>query len=333
MEGLDMFSENKNTCKLNLKEILAKDNNYPVSGNLLVCSAEILKTRAGKDYLVLMCSDGELQNKVTLFDFQDFVPEIGSVINITGKVNVYNNVKSIIANSIETSDMDPLNFVKTGPISIGQNLDIIKRKLLKIQNEEMRKFAITVLHPYVNIMKECPAAIGMHHAYVGGWTQHTAEVVCSAESMAIHFSQNTNCVLNMDLILAGSVLHDVGKLEGYTMNNLVPEMTKQGKLIDHICLGLQILERNIIKMFGRYPDWYYELCHIIASHHGKLEWGSPVVPAFPEALIVHNADLNTSKLTAMFEELNTIQDEFGTRKSYMFETALYNGIERNPSQE
>ena len=127
----------------------------------------------------------------------------------------------------------------------------------------------------------------MHHAYTGGLLEHSVSVAIGARDMARHYS-DFKIPVNMDLVIAGALLHDIGKLESYSMNP-APQVTVSGIAVEHIAMGvgmfmkfaeLEKLDKNIALALG----------HIIASHHGKLEYGSPVLPATPEAFIVSAAD-------------------------------------------
>lgn len=135
--------------------------------------------------------------------------------------------------------------------------------------------------------RDWPAAVGHHHAYAGGLLEHTLSVAACAKSMAESFIDYGYDV-DADIVVAGALLHDLGKIEAYNMG-AVPEMTLEGAVVDHVALGYARFMK-IAEESGLDEKIKLELSHILLSHHGLREYGSPVVPATPEALIVSAAD-------------------------------------------
>lgn len=181
---------------------------------------------------------------------------------------------------------DPeFNKVK-GQTIVNELLDLIQNESIK---SELKVYFEN--HPEFFLHK---GARGMHHAYVGGLVEHSVNVARTAINIAKNYSG-----LNLDVIIAGALLHDIGKQyelsdTGYTIS---------GNLLGHISLGMLEFQ----KCMGNIP-YKAELLHIIVSHHGQLEWGSPVKPNTREAYIVHIADLLDSRMAMMFaDELNLKQ--------------------------
>lgn len=135
--------------------------------------------------------------------------------------------------------------------------------------------------------RDAPAAVSHHHAYVHGLLEHTLSVTRSARAMALAYAQNYPDI-RPDIATAGALLHDLGKLEAYRLDPF-PGMTVEGTVIDHIALGYARFQ-NLAGEHGLDQDLAVALGHIIISHHGRKEYGSPVLPATPEALIVSSAD-------------------------------------------
>lgn len=149
--------------------------------------------------------------------------------------------------------------------------------------------------------QQCPASIAGHHARLGGLLQHTVEVAGIAREIARHYDGN----VNHDLVLAGVLLHDIGKLESYRWEGIF-EMTVPGSVIGHVVLGALMLERRV-RASSSMPCTEDELVileHIVLSHHGKLEFGAPVPPMTLEAEIVHYADNASAKADSMTGALN-----------------------------
>ena len=144
-----------------------------------------------------------------------------------------------------------------------------------------------------------PASVNAHHATVGGLLQHVTEVAVFAHTMAATMGANA------DLALTGALLHDIGKLEAYTIGAGGFAFTPANALVGHVVLGLLMLEQRLPSL-GDPPlsaSQLLELRHLILSHHGTLEFGSPVVPVTLEAEIVHWADEASAKANDMGDAL------------------------------
>jgi 3'-5' exoribonuclease len=143
----------------------------------------------------------------------------------------------------------------------------------------------------------CPASIHGHHALVGGLLKHTVEVAAIAAMIARAANGD------QDLVLAGALLHDIGKLEAYRWDGLF-EYTEEHHLVGHVALGVRMLDRRLRDAGLRLPAREQALLeHLILSHHGRLEFGSPVRPLTLEAEILHWADNASAKTSSMVEAL------------------------------
>ena len=147
-----------------------------------------------------------------------------------------------------------------------------------------------------------PGSTQGHHAKLGGLLQHTWEVTNIARQTARTMGRK----INQDLVLVGALLHDVGKVEAYEVGPGGFTYTPCGLLVGHVVLGTLMLERRIAAVGADVctPGQLLELQHMILSHHGSLEFGSPVVPMTAEAEIVHRADEASAKATDFLETLD-----------------------------
>ncbi len=135
--------------------------------------------------------------------------------------------------------------------------------------------------------RDWPAAVSHHHAYANGLLEHTLSVTDCAKSEAESFNRS-GYQIDVDVVIAGALLHDLGKLESYKMG-AIPEITLEGAVLDHVALGYA----RFMELAGKAklePNLKLHLAHILLSHHGQKEFGSPVVPATPEAMVVAAAD-------------------------------------------
>ena len=216
----------------------------------------------------------------------------GASIELTGKIAEYR--EQIQYNFTEVYYLDqekypPHSFTKHSPVDMNLLEDTFMNLIAEISHESLRNFVDSVFFKY-NLWEKFrvwPAAISLHHAYTGGLLEHSVSVALGARDIAKHY-QDFKIPVDMNLVIAGALLHDIGKIEAYSVSP-VPQMTTAGNAIEHITLGystfmnfaeLEDLDENITLALG----------HIIISHHGRREFGSPTLPATPEAMIVSAAD-------------------------------------------
>jgi 3'-5' exoribonuclease len=177
--------------------------------------------------------------------------------------------------------------------------DSLKKYIFEIRHPWLKGMVEAVLHSYAKEFCNAPAARSKHHAYPGGLLEHTCSVVKTAKFL---YEQHPKYA-ELDLILAGAILHDLGKIKSYTWDGDKIVHSSSEELIHHIPLGMMML-KPFLDQFEIDPKKQEAILHILASHHGIREWGSPVEPATKEATIVHLADLADARLTRITGLLN-----------------------------
>ena len=145
-----------------------------------------------------------------------------------------------------------------------------------------------------------------HHAYANGLLEHTVSVAACAKAMAESMAASGYDV-DKEIVIAGALLHDIGKLESYRMAP-VPEITVEGALLDHVAQGY-LRFSELSAQFGLSEKLRTHLSHILLSHHGQREFGSPVVPATPEALIVSSADELDFRMFCWKDSVKNLTDD------------------------
>ena len=175
----------------------------------------------------------------------------------------------------------------------------------EVKDDTLREIALAALQELQELWITVPGAKQVHHAYVGGTLVHSYSVAKLAGAMA-----NAVCA-NWDLAVVGGMLHDIGKLFTYKVNGVSIDMTSNGMLYEHIFMGAEFIG-NFAETHVDVEDPYVYakvrlLRHIILSHHGGLEYGSPVTPQCIEAYIVHHAD----NLDATIEQIRTAGEKAG----------------------
>jgi len=189
------------------------------------------------------------------------------------------------------------------------------KKLLKIFFEEDKAF----IRAFIN----APAAVKVHHAYKGGLLEHTLSVAELCDFLSMKYPES----IDRDLLISGAVLHDIGKIKEYGIGSSGIEKTDEGELVGHISIGLEMVSSRIEKIPDFPNNLKTELKHLILSHHGEMDWGSPVVPKTTEAMVLHMADNLDSKI-AQFREIENREyngtgngwsnyDRFLNRRIYM----------------
>jgi 3'-5' exoribonuclease len=147
--------------------------------------------------------------------------------------------------------------------------------------------------PLARMYRTAPAAKHVHHAYLGGLIEHVLSVCRLCHLTALHFGN-----VDYELLLTGAVLHDVGKVAELTYDRSFGYST-EGQLLGHIIIGLRLLHEKLQQVPGFPPKLRVLVEHLIVSHHGELEYGSPKVPQFPEAMLLHHLDNLDSKMECM----------------------------------
>lgn len=167
-----------------------------------------------------------------------------------------------------------------------------------------------------------PAARSLHHEYEGGLFDHTVSVARLASSMSSNYVDPNNSLrIDSDLLVTGALLHDVGKLVEYSVDG---EFTKRGNLLGHITEGLLLIERYcVLNNIPSNDDDIVLLKHLIASHHGQREFGSPVTPRIIEAYILSQADDVDAKMESIRKEFVTTGDYEWTKKMFMFDGSTF----------
>jgi 3'-5' exoribonuclease len=170
----------------------------------------------------------------------------------------------------------------------------------------------------LDIFSKAPAARMMHHAYIGGLLEHTLSMVHIGKMLTGLYSY-----VNKDLLLAGILLHDMGKgLEYDTSGSF--NFTDDGRLVGHVVRAAITVEKAAAELDDIREEDVRELVHLILSHHGQLEWGAPVVPKTVEAVLLHQIDLLDSRMQGFIDH---VENDLGggrwtSKQSYMFNTEL-----------
>lgn len=179
----------------------------------------------------------------------------------------------------------------------------IKENVKEVENEQLKKLLDSFFSDseFVKDFAHSPSAISHHHNYVGGNLEHTIGVVRLCKNICEMYP-----AINKDLVITGAILHDIGKIKEYNATAAI-EKTDEGNFIGHIVMGDRWVREKINEIRKKGEDFDVELenkiCHIILSHHGKYEFGSPRMPKTIEAMVVHQADMMDSQVKNFIQNI------------------------------
>lgn len=298
----------------------------PFEGFYLIKTADIRQTRAGKDYLALTFQDdtGEIEGKI--WDAQpgkikDF--KAGVVVHMQGRREVYNNtpqVNQIILRLPKPGEpTNPADFKEKPPVDVEDTRKYLSQMIFKIENAVWQRIVRALYSKYEQEFYSYPAAKTNHHAFYSGLSFHTATMVRLADKIGDIYPQ-----LNKSLLFAGIMLHDLAKvieLSGPENTNY----TVRGNLIGHISLIDEEITKVLIELgIDDSKEEVTVLRHVILSHHGLLEYGSPVRPQIMEAEILHMIDNIDAEMMMMLTALDKISPgEMTSRIFAMDNRAFY----------
>jgi len=224
----------------------------------------------------------------------------GDIYRVKGLVNEYMGKKEIKVDSLRAasqsdSDFQADDFIETASFDTGALFNRLIETLKKnVSNPYLLKLTDLFAAVYGDRFKTHYGAQKIHHAYLGGLLEHTFSMVELAVFIANHYR------LDKELLLIGTLFHDVGKIFEFDINP-APQSTMEGGLIGHLVMGNQVFV-DLKKRIDDFPrDLSCKIQHLIISHHGEKEYGSPEVPMIPEAFALHAIDLLDSKLKIMEE--------------------------------
>src|SRR3984957_14201348 len=282
-----------------------------VTTHFLVCVKEIRSTREGKSYLRLELGDSTGRVEARMWDrFQQMVSclEGNDFVKVPARVENYRNKLQLAIDKIrraEESEVDPADFFP----HTKENVEEMYAKLLEIVasvgNPWLRQLLDSVVQDpeIVPRLKRAPAAKVMHHAFYGGLLEHVLSLCNLCRVVLSHYPE-----ANADLLLSGAVLHDVGKLKELSYERSIG-YTDEGQLLGHILIEYEHLTKKIHAIEGFPPEQKTLVLNMLISHHGQYEFGSPKLPMFREALLLHYLDDLDSKMGAIRSALDSDQGE------------------------
>jgi len=280
-----------------VKDITENDK---VRGCYLVKEKKAGTTRRGDPFLTLTLTDrtGEIEAKV--WEGADELSSLfheGDILEVTGNAGSYRGKVQVTVSSLKevNEKADPEIFFEASPKDPSEMMASLREMLKGVDNAHLKALIDRFLSDrrFVSIFKKAPAAKNFHHSYLGGLLEHTLSVCRMAVKVAAHYP-----LLDRDLLITSAFLHDIGKMRELEFDRRI-DYTDEGRLLGHVMLGAAMLDEKLseLKEFPR--QLAVRLKHLVLSHHGQYEFGSPKRPKFLEAFALNLIDDLDAKINGL----------------------------------
>jgi 3'-5' exoribonuclease len=279
----------------------AQQENKVITSTFVVVSKQVKPKKTGEPYLALVLGDrsGHLEAKMwdnvedalDAFEQDDF-------LKVKGLLNKYKNRFQLTIHKLRRlleTEVDFADYLPKTTKNIDELWQTLADFVATFQNPHLKTLieAFMADAEIAQAYRNAPAAKTMHHAYIGGLLDHVVSLFRSCDLICRNYPQ-----VNRDLVLAGAFLHDVGKIHELNYNRSF-SYTTRGQLLGHMVIELEMLQAKVAAVPGFPAELKTLLEHLIISHHGQYEFGSPKLPMFPEALLLHYMDDLDSKMEGM----------------------------------
>jgi 3'-5' exoribonuclease len=316
---------------MTMKTVYIKDirSGDKIRSPFLVTEKNLAFSQKGAPYLSLRLRDktGDLEGRI--WDNVDALQKLfkkGDVILVQARAVSYKNVIQMSITDVamvEDSEIDPADYSPVSRLDVEEMFRDLMAFIGGMENPWLRQLLTAVFgdEEIVGRFKLAPAAKGFHHAYLGGLLEHTLSTTRLLDRLAGQIRG-----IDRDLLIAGGLLHDIGKIYEFSYDRVI-DYTTDGRLVGHIVMGVELLDRKIEAMEDFPRELSLKLRHLLLSHHGELEFGSPKRPKTVDALVLHAIDDLDAKVAAMqdFVETSAGEDSEWTGFHRFFERFIYKG--------
>ena len=280
---------------------LGRYENQAVTGFFVVTSKQTKNKKDGSPYFALTLADSTGQIEARMWETSDageFAP--GDVVKLRGQVNRYQDKLQITVDRIRRAapgEFELGDFVPKTEFDVEELWAALRGYVESFTDPHLKALMQSFLDDpeIAAALREAPAAKTLHHAWIGGLLEHIISLLGICDLAAKHYS------VHRDLLLTGAMLHDIGKLHELRWGTSF-EYTVEGQLLGHITIGLGMVERKMDAIEGFPPALRLLVSHLILSHHGRYEFGSPKLPMIPEAVLLHYLDDMDAKMQSMRAE-------------------------------
>ncbi len=289
----------------------ARHENKIVTSTFVVVAKQIKPKKTGEPYLALTLGDRSGQVEAKMWDNVEEVLEAfeqDDFLKVKGLINKYKQRFQFTIHKLRKLGDSEIEFADYLPKTT-KDIDELWRTLSDFVSGFQNQYLKTLVQAFMAdpviaaAYRNAPAAKTLHHAFIGGLLDHVVSLFRSCDLISRNYPQ-----INRDLLFTGAFLHDIGKIHELTYNRSFSYTTK-GQLLGHMIIELEMLQAKLVQVPG-FPEELKTLVeHLIISHHGQYDFGSPKLPMFPEALMLHYLDDLDSKMEAMrahFERESTL---------------------------
>lgn len=255
--------------------------------------------RAGEHFLKLVLGDVSGRVKAVMWEPPegDNAVRQDDVVFVRGNVTEYHGPQ-VVVSDIRKLDPGKVNRAFFQPVSERDPGEMMAELKAVIENDITDRHLNGLMNAFFSDREFArrfalaPAARTIHHNYLSGLLEHTLEVIALCRNLAELYPDQ----IQLDLLLTGAILHDIGKIEEYRQDSLSFDFTDRGKLVGHISIGKEMLDQKLAELGDFPPDLRLELEHMMLTHHGMREWGSPEVPKTIHAFALFHADLVSARM-------------------------------------
>lgn len=305
-----------------------KPDSTQFEGYCLVKNATVRQNIKGTDYVDFVLADSEGEGVAKLWDYNRAVHgefNTGDIIKVRGSVVLWKDAEQLKIEKIrKATPEDAVNMgdlIPCAPFDPEWLYEELYQLTETFKDNDLKRIVQYLLKTNKEKLLYYPAAVKLHHATRGGLLHHSWSIVQLASHVAEQYP-----LLNTDLLYAGAILHDIGKLYEIDSNELgmASNYTNAGQLLGHINIGVNIIAKTA-ELLDIPEHTALLLEHMLLSHHGTAEFGSPKPPMFPEAEVLSDLDLMDSRLYEMFSALENVQPRGFTERQWALENRqLYN---------
>jgi 3'-5' exoribonuclease len=288
-----------------VSDLVGFDEGRLFDGFFLVLAKQQRTTKTNKPYLNLILADrtGQVEGRAWELGDPRIAKEFerGDVVKVRGCVSRFDDRLQLKVDQLRKAlngEADVKDMLPCTTHDISEMWKRLETTVESIVNTDLKRLLNSLLDDtgLAKAYREAPAARQLHHAWLGGLLEHVVSLLGLADRVAQHYP-----LLDRDLLVTGVILHDIGKVYELTWETGF-EYTVEGVLLGHIQMGVALVEKTIAGL-PEFPERMRTLVlHMILSHHGKLEFGSPKLPMIPEALVLNFVDDLDAKMQAIISE-------------------------------
>jgi len=311
--------------------------NQEVDDVYLLAECQLRTTRTNKYYLHAQLGDSTGRINARLWNATEALFRAldgAQFVRVNGRVETYQGALQLILSAIRAvkdSEVRVEDFLPATTRDVDEMYANLCQLGDTVENEHLGRLLKSILSDdaFVAAFKKCPAAVAYHQPFLGGLLEHTLAVTEMADQVASRYPG-----LDRDLLVTGAILHDIGKVEELSYDSAF-DYTDRGRLIGHLIIAVQFVQDRVRQIEGFPPRLFDLLSHLILSHHGEYEWGSPKLPMTAEAIALHHLDNLDAKVEASLRAIETerLGERSWTEYNRMFERRFYRGPASTPEDE